>query len=367
MQPMKVLAVATYPISAACTRLRIAQYIDPLRNRDIDVRLLPFLDERGFADLYDRGRWFLTGLRLAAGLVRRVAQLPRLAVADAVFVQREAMLVGPPWFEWMARRLFRRPLIVDLDDATFLDQTSPVYGRLATLMKGRGKTNRLIDLAEIVICGSERIAEHVRARGGTAVVLPTIVDTALFAPATHREPSDVPVIGWIGSHSTWPYFEAIIPVLERLAETHRFRVRVVGSGRSSVSIRGVEVENLRWSQAREADDFRTLDIGVYPLPGSDPWAEGKSGLKAIAYLSVGVPFVASPVGIVATIGEAGKTHLPASTSDQWYEALAELLTDAARRKTMGKAGRDYALAHYTIDGFASRIAEQMRAATPDTR
>ena len=54
------------------------------------------------------------------------------------------------------------------------------------------------------------------------------------------------------------------------------------------------------------EDFQAMDIGVYPLPFGD-WAEAKSGLKAIEYLSVGVPYVASPVGMLAGIGESGTT------------------------------------------------------------
>lgn len=362
---MNVLAVSTYPVKAAATRLRIAQFIPRLGRHGIHVTLSPFLSDRVFERLYDRRRWLANALSIAAAFLRRLLQIPRLPFIDLLYVQREAVLVGPPFFEWLTRRVFRRPLILDLDDATFLDQDSPVYGRLAPILKWRGKTNRLIDYADVVICGNEQIAAHVRGRGKSAVVLPTVVDTELFRPLPERTSNGAPVIGWVGSHSTWPYFERIIPVLERLAQTHRFRVRVVGSGRDAVTIRGVEVENLHWELNREVDDFRTLDIGVYPLPAHDPWVAGKSGLKAIEYLSVGVPYVASPVGIVATIGDPGRTHLLATTDDEWYEALSLLLRDAQTRRTMGSAGREYALAHFRIDDFAARIEAQLRdAAVP---
>ena len=154
MRPIRVLAVATYPVKAACTRLRIAQFIPVLRDRDVRVSLSSFLSDAAFERLYDRRRWLANALSIAAALVRRLLQVPRLAATDLLFVQREAMLVGPPLFEWLARRVFRVPLVLDLDDATFLDQESPVYGRLASVLKWRGKTDLLIGYAELVICGS---------------------------------------------------------------------------------------------------------------------------------------------------------------------------------------------------------------------
>src|SRR5207244_4462434 len=97
--------------------------------------------------------------------------------ADVVLMQREAMLIGPPLVEWFAACVLRRPLVLDLDDATYIEPPSPVYGRMAGLLKWRGKTDWIIDHCAYVICGNERIAEHVRRRGTPAVVMPTIVDT----------------------------------------------------------------------------------------------------------------------------------------------------------------------------------------------
>jgi glycosyltransferase involved in cell wall biosynthesis len=105
-----------------------------------------------------------------------------------------------------------------------------------------------------------------------------------------------PTIGWIGTHTTLPYLEAIAPALEELATRHRFKLKVVGGARS-LNLRGVEVEELNWSLDREVEDFRSLDIGLYPL-ADDEWSRGKSGFKAVQYLSCGVPFIASPVGVV---------------------------------------------------------------------
>lgn len=361
-RPVQVIALATFPIEGAATRLRIAQYVSPLADAGIDVTLLPFLTAADFQGLYDRKRVVRTAFRLVLATLRRLIQLPRILGADVLFVQREAMLLGPPWIEWLAAALARIPLVLDLDDATWLAMESPVYGRLAAVLKSGGKTDWLIRHARVVICGNETIAAYVRGAGAEAVVIPTMVDTAVFSPAARAPGGDSqPLVGWIGTHGTWSYLEAILPMLETVAQSVPFRLRIVGSGRESLSLQGVEIELLAWRLEREVDDFRSLDVGLYPLP-TGPWPEAKSGLKAFQYLACGVPYVASPVGVVRDIGEPGVTHFLARTPDEWRTMLERLLRDRNARERMGAAGRRYMLEHHSTGDLAPRLAAVLRDA-----
>ncbi|HEX7676511.1 MAG TPA: glycosyltransferase [Thermoanaerobaculia bacterium] len=358
---VKTVALATFPIEAAATRFRVAQFIPALAEAGVDVTLLPFLTAGDFEGLYDRKRMVRTAFRLFLALFRRILQLPRIFAADVLFIQREAMLFGPPVIEWLAARVARIPIVLDLDDATWFPMTSPVYGRFATLVKFPAKTNWLTRQARAVICGNETIAARVRAGGARAVVLPTIVDPAMFTPLTERRSREreLPVVGWIGTHGTWGYLQSILPALEKVAESVPFRLRIVGSGQQALTLRGIEVEMLSWRMEREVQDFQSLDVGLYPLPDNE-WAQGKSGLKAVQYLACGVPYVASPVGVVREIGKEGVTHLQASTPEEWRAALERLLRDGDERRRMGAAGRHYMLEHYAIRDFAQSIAEVLR-------
>jgi glycosyltransferase involved in cell wall biosynthesis len=172
------------------------------------------------------------------------------------------------------------------------------------------------------------------------------------------------VLGWIGTHSTFPYLESIFPVLSSLAKEYEFRLKVVGAGRD-VSVPGVQVENLPWTLAREVADFQSIDVGLYPIDASlysGKWAQGKSGFKAVQYMAVGVPYVATPVGGSAEIGEVGVTHFFASTEDEWYRNLKTLLADADCRRQMGAAGRRHAIEHYGLQDQAEKLAAALREA-----
>src|SRR5690606_20903324 len=133
--------------------------------------------------------------------------------------------------------------------ATYVPYTSPSFGRVSRLFKFFGKTDRLIDRAAAVTCGNRFIAEYVERRGTRAVVVPTVVDTNIFAPVERQ--NDPPVIGWVGTHSTYPSLEWLFPVFRRLAETYKFKLKIVGAGREPGDIEGVEAEWLPWSLERE--------------------------------------------------------------------------------------------------------------------
>jgi glycosyltransferase involved in cell wall biosynthesis len=358
---MKVLALASYPVEAAATRYRLQQFIAPLQERGITLDVRPFLDSRLFSSLYRREKMARTALGLMASALRRFADVAQSRGADVVLVQREAMMFGPPLVEWLMSRLGKRPLVLDLDDATYVSYTSPTYGRLASSLKWFSKTDDLIRWAKIVTCGNRLIAEYVTGKGTEARVIPTVVDTERFRPAPPKVEREPPVLGWIGTHSTFQYLESIFPVLQELARTHRFRLKVVGAGKQTLELPGVEIESLEWSLEREIEDFQSFDIGLYPIV-ADEWALGKSGFKAIQYMAVGIPFVVSPVGTCADIGEPNITHLAAMTQDEWTEALGNLLADREIRKRMGEAGRRHATAHYTVPDQADKLAAALREA-----
>ena len=70
----------------------------------------------------------------------------------------------------------------------------------------------------------------------------------------------------------------------------------------------------------------------------------------------------TPVGACAEIGSPEVTHLVARSEDEWYAALARLLSDANLRRKMGAAGRQHALQYYTVAAQADKLAEALHAA-----
>lgn len=359
---MKVLGLSSYPVESAATRFRLAQFVEPLSEHNIELILRPFLSSEQFRELYSATGVTRKALAMLPSIFRRVTQTFDVRKYDVILVQREAMLFGPAFFEWLYEKIGNCPLVLDLDDATYVSYVSPSYGKVGSFLKAFGKTDKLIKHADLVVCGNRFIAEHVAEIGTEAVVIPTIADPEQFTPS--KKKNNKPIIGWIGTHSTFPFLRRLFPVFEHLAAKHHFILKIVGSESDAPIIKELEVINVNWSLEREIDDFRSINIGVYPITvtdsASESWLKGKSGFKAIQYLAVGVPFVMSPVGICAEIGVAGSTHFNASTDDEWYDSLDKLLSDAKLRETIGSRGREHSVENYSVAPHAAKLAETLK-------
>ena len=98
---------------------------------------------------------------------------------------------------------------------------------------------------------------------------------------------------------------------------------------------------------REIDQLQDIDIGIMPLPNEE-WAKGKCAFKALQYLSLGIPCVASPVGVNKNVVLEGQTGFLAKTKNDWIEFLERLLIDHTLRSRLGKAGREHVLQHFSV-------------------
>jgi glycosyltransferase involved in cell wall biosynthesis len=133
-------------------------------------------------------------------------------------------------------------------------------------------------------------------------------------------------------------------------------------GGEGFEAQGVEVEHRPWHSATEVEDISDLDVGIMPLPDAE-WERGKCGCKALQYMALGIPTVASPVGVNTEIISDGQNGLLASTESQWEEALERLLLDADLRRRLGERGRLTVGTSYSAAVHAPRVAKILQEAS----
>ncbi|MCU0355503.1 MAG: glycosyltransferase family 4 protein [Cytophagales bacterium] len=175
--------------------------------------------------------------------------------------------------------------------------------------------------------------------------MPTTIDTENLHNRLKEQDTRAFVIGWTGTHSTIAYLEPLVPILEKLAETHAFTFLVISDRKPDFDLPFVQY--LPWQKATEADDLLRINVGVMPLT-DDPWSRGKCGFKALQYMALGIPAVASPVGVNTEIIEPGVNGFLCATPDEWLACLTRLLQDPTLRAEMGRQARRTVEERYSV-------------------
>jgi glycosyltransferase involved in cell wall biosynthesis len=357
---VRLLVLSPVPAEGAGCRFRVMQYVPALERAGFSVTVAPFFDAAFFDLVYRPGRYVE---KFGAFMRQSLARLKLLMSRDrydAFFVYREAYPFGPPLFETFLAHAQGRPLVYDFDDAIFMSNSSEA-NRFASALKYPQKVASIIRRSALVLAGNEYLAAYARTYNPSVAVLPTCVDTNVFAPRrTPGVAADRLVVGWIGTPTTATYLKSLGPSLSRLASAHQYVLRVSGSGQP-LEFPGVTTVNERWTLDREVELFNTCDIGVYPLK-DDEWAKGKCGFKAIQFMACGVPVVAAAVGVNTEIIQDGVNGFLASTGQEWDDKVGRLLADAALRQRLGAAGRKTIEERYSLAVNAPRLASLLRDA-----
>jgi glycosyltransferase involved in cell wall biosynthesis len=355
---MRALVLVPYPLGVAPgQRYRFEQWAPYLREQGIETVFSSFATRELNRILYEPGRHVEKAVRLVDCLARRMIDAWRAADYDVVVIQREASLIGPAWSERLAH--LRKPaLVYDFDDAVYLPYVSP-SNRYLSYLKFPWKTAGLCRMAKAVVAGNADLATWARQHNPAVDVVPSTVSLRTYRPRPRGEGRHLPVVGWMGSHSSALYLRLVEEPLRRLRQRMAFRILLVGAG--PVSWDGLEVECRPWTAESELRDLWDMDIGIMPLP-DEPWARAKCGMKAIQYMGAGIPAVVSPVGVNREIVTPGLNGEHAATPEDWVDALESLLRDVPRRERMGAAAYETVARAYSAEVQAPRVGAILKAA-----
>ncbi len=307
-----------------CCRYRVAAFRPHLERAGHGLELFPWPDSwwRRFRLPYD------------------------LCHADALLIQRRLLPA------WQLRRLRRaaRFLLFDFDDAVFLrDSYSPRGLHSPARLRRFARTVRA---ADAVLAGNAFLADMARrwARPGRVHVVPTCLDPARYPPAAHVRTDGVQLV-WIGSASTLRGLRTLRPVLEEVGQRcPGVRLKLVCD--RFLDLRHLPVISCPWTEAGEAADLASADVGISWVPDDD-WSRGKCGLKVLQYLAAGLPVVANPVGVQAELVRHGETGFLAETPGDWVTAVGRLARDPELRRRMGTAGRRLVAEKYSVAAGAA--------------
>jgi len=353
---LRVAGLVPYPLDTAPSqRFRLEQWRPVLEQRGVLLELMPYADERLMEILHHPGQRLRKAASVAAGCLRRGRSLAGLRAYDAVVVHRAACLVGPAVLERFLART-GRPLIFDFDDAIYLLHTTEANRGLGWL-KFPGKTAAVCRLSDHVVTANATLAAWARGHNPRVTVIPSSVDTERYRPGPSRAPDARVVIGWTGSSTSMAHLEGFAPVLREVI-VRGVELHVHCDRRPRLG--DVPFVYREWRPDTEVEELSAFDIGIMPMP-DEPWSRGKSAMKALLYMAMGIPAVCSAVGMNCEVVRHGQNGLLARTPEDWIASLRTLVADADLRQRLGKAGRRTVEDEYSRERSAGRFAAVIEA------
>src|SRR3954451_11075691 len=356
---LRMLVLCPFPHGvAAAQRLKFEQYYNDWRAAGWEVDVAPFMDAALWRVLYERGHLGAKLVGVTKGYVRRLRDLFRVGRYDLVYCHMYVTPLGTSFAERLTRALAPK-LIYDVEDNVMakVDRFGPDHpNRLLRFLRASGKYSFLVREADHVVTSSPALNERCKMinRRGACTYISSSVDCDRFQPANRYSNDGTVAIGWTGTFSSRQYLDLLRGVLQKLARERRFRLRVIGN--FDYELPEVDLELVRWTAEREIEDLQAIEIGLYPLP-ADEWVSGKSGLKAIQYMAMGLPCIATDVGTTPLIIRDGENGLLVRTEDEWLNGLVRLLDNPELRRRLGEAARSDAVAKYSTKAVAAQYRE----------
>lgn len=327
-QTRKILFLSPYPFDKAPSqRLKYEQYYRIFEKEGYLITTSSFMDEELWSVIYKKGFFIQKVLGFIKGYYRRIKDFFRLRQFDLVYIHLWVTPIGGSFFERLFAKCSKR-MVFDIDDMVFLGHSSEANIKLSFL-KGKSKPMILMKKADHVITCTPKLDEFVRQFNQNTTDISSTINTDLYVPKSDYHLSSPIIIGWSGSHSTSKYLHLLSDVFLRLQQRFQFVLKVIGD--ADFKIESIDVQALEWIAKHEVEELKTFDIGVYPLPDEE-WVYGKSGLKALQYMSLGIPTVATNIGANKRIIKNGENGFLVQTEEEWIESISNLVDDKILRR-----------------------------------
>ncbi|MDB5271908.1 MAG: hypothetical protein JWO58_275, partial [Chitinophagaceae bacterium] len=305
----KLLVICPNPEHVApAQRLKYEQYFGYFRANGIEVTVSPFMSNRFQHIVYKKGHYIEKVYWTFFGYLKRIYDLFRLPFYDGIYIFLWVTPFGFPLFESLFVRMNKR-MVYDIDDLVFLAPPSKANSLIAPL-KGKKKMAFLMKKAKHVITCTPFLDEYVRQFTSHTTDISSTINTETYLPVNSYSNESPLIIGWSGSHSTSAYLTLLETPLRKLKAKYNFNILVIGD--SSFHFQDLSCTAIAWNETTEVSELQKIDIGLYPLPNEE-WVLGKSGLKALQYMALGIPTVATAIGANFRVIEDGISGMLVNT------------------------------------------------------
>ena len=354
---MRVLTLIPYQKGfAPGQRGSIELWEKVLKPQGIELEYAAFESEKLRQIIYRSGHHLTKIAEMMRAYVDRIGLLNKLDDYDAVFVYREAALLGPAFLERMIAR--KKPIIYQLDDPLYVPYKSPSNGFLSYL-KFFGKIKEIIRISKVVMVNSTHIRRYAEQFNQNIWQVPSVVDTEQFVYQPMPENPPRVCIGWSGSQTTLGNLKMVEKPLQEISKQNFCDLKFIGG--TEFGLENVNYTAQKWNGATEVEDLRKIQIGLVPLP-DNAWNKHKFIMKTAQYMALGIVPVGTPMASNPEVIRHGENGFLAETDAEWVKYLTILVNDnELRNKLSAQAARD-ARAKYSLEANTPKVIEAFQAA-----
>jgi hypothetical protein len=300
---VKVLCLTTRGLDKASTHYRFVQFVDYFRDAGVQIDFIA-------RDALDATR--IAGL---AGYDLLVNQRCLLPLRRARAVLRSA----------------RRSLL-DFDDAIYT--RSGRSRNWLTSIRVHARLRYLLRCSHLTTVPNGHLAAYARLHAKRVEIVPMALDAKVWHPVEKTAGTRPGRIGWSGSPVNLGQIERLGPVLAPLfIRPHKLQLAILCGRRPILPF---DFDYQAFQPGTEPDFVQSLDIGLLPLV-EDEFTRGKSPIKALQYMSCGVPVVGNVFGGAAEMLDETNS-VPVAELTDWPAALTALADNDERRRQLGIAG-----------------------------
>lgn len=359
---MRALFLTQYDRNGPSSRIRVYQFISFLEDLGIECKVEPLLTgavKELIAKLFssaDLIQKVFVCLKIFLAFISRYGHVLKAGRYSVVVVQKDVL----PFGLFSILKLINPRIIFEFDDAIW--EPTPGEKKKTGLMKLVFKyrsylLKNILTKSAAILAENSYLEKYAKKYNRDVTVIAAPIDLRKYKRSEGVGENDI-TIGWIGSPSTTYLLESIRAPLNQIVHKHN-NVKIVNLGGAPILSNSPRFNNVTWAEDSEVSELQKFDIGLMPLDDT-PFNKGRLGYKIIIYLSMGIPTVASKIGLNCEVIDDGVDGILVSSPGEWVKALEKLIINSKLRKEMGKKARQTAQEKYDIQKCAIRYKELLQ-------
>lgn len=338
-----ILFIPIGEVHRASSRFRVWQMEPHLTKAGFECRIIPYIRSAGGAGILGA---LTRKLKSSVQVEKEIRQ--NLEWADVVVIQ-EALL-SKSLLKTIKR--LNKQVIFDFSDPLHLmhlDKGLSWLKRTFFYLFQRPKFNLSLKIADYAFVENDSLTAITDQHGCKSVVMRGPIDCDNFIPLNKTNVEEV-VLGWTGSNATFGFLKPLFPLLDKLAETYKLKLILVGCGQQDIGLKNVTVEIEPWTLENERKVVPKFDIGLFNLNDST-WDRARGGGKLFVYMACGVPFISPDIGIGRQVYQESQAGMLVGDDSQWHQVLLKFIEDTQQREQLAITAREYAVDNYSHTAY----------------